>query len=176
MIHKTVHYRPYKAAKLLREDDSFFDVAKIPLLYKYPGELNARVRYEEMTARPVTPADLAQVRVHAHRSFAEAVKKVKNQLKNPLSDKLPVLLLYAASLGVTEHGQYVITDEAGGQLVLEDISSLPQGTLELLPFLPPSSFKGCPLLVMFEHNLDQGKLVAQPLSIISDEGITRLLY
>ncbi|QSF47120.1 SWIM zinc finger family protein [Paenibacillus tianjinensis] len=175
-IHKTVHYRPYKAAKLLREDDSFFDVAKIPLLYKYPGELNARVRYEEMTARPVIPADLAQVRVHAHRSFAEAIKSVKNQLKNPLSDKQPVLLLYAASLGVTENGQYVITDEAGGQLVLGDISSLAQGTLQLLPFLPPASLKGCSLLVMFEHELDQGKLVAQPLSVITDEGITRLLY
>ncbi len=175
-IHKTVHYRPYKAAKLLREDDSFFDVARIPLLYKYPGELNTRVRYEEMTARPVIPADLAQVRVHAHRSFAEAIKSVKNQLKNPLSDKQPVLLLYAASLGVTESGQYVITDEAGGQLVLGSISSLPQSTLQLLPFLPPASLKGSSLLVMFEHVLDQGRLVAQPLSVITDEGITRLLY
>jgi hypothetical protein len=175
-IHKTVHYRPYKAAKLLREDDSFFEMARIPLLYKYPGELNTRVRYEEMTARPVTAADLAQVPGHAHRSIAEAVKKVKNQLKNPLSAKLPVLLLYAASLGVTENGQYVLTDESGGQLVLEDIPSLPQGTVQLLPFLPPASFKGCSVLVMFEHNLDQGRLTAQPLSIISDQGITRLLY
>lgn len=176
VVHKTVHYRPYKAAKLLREDDSFFEIAAIPLLYKYPGELNARVRYEEMTARPVTAADLAQVPAQAHRSIAEAVKTVKNQLKNPLGDKLPVLLLYAASLGVTEDGQYVLTDESGGQLVLEDIPSLAQGTLELLPFLPPASFKDCSVLVMFEHNLDQGKLLAQPLSIINSEGITRLLY
>lgn len=175
VVHKTVHYRPYKA-KLLREDDSFFEIAAIPLLYKYPGELNARVRYEEMTARPVTAADLAQVPAQAHRSIAEAVKKVKNQLKNPLGDKLPVLLLYAASLGVTEDGQYVLTDESGGQLVLEDIPSLAQGTLELLPFLPPASLKDCSVLVMLEHNLDQGKLLAQPLSIINSEGITRLLY
>ncbi|MNC65846.1 hypothetical protein D3C75_1161780 [compost metagenome] len=97
-------------------------------------------------------------------------------MKNPLSDKTPVMLLHAASLGVTENGQYVITDDAGVQLVLGDIPSLPQGTLELLPFLPASALKDCCVLVMFEHLLDQGRLVAQPLTIIQGGAITRLLY
>lgn len=175
-IHRTVNYRPYKAAKLMREEDSFFEVACTPLLYKYPGEMNARVRYEEMKPRPVAGSDLAVLSSMAQRSFAEAVKKVKNQLKNPLGDKLPVLLLHAADFGVTEDRQYVITDESGARLVLEDIPSLPQGTVDLLPFLSASVLRDCLVLVMFEHILDQGRLVAQPLTVIKDETVTRLLY
>ncbi|MNB94166.1 hypothetical protein D3C75_413140 [compost metagenome] len=174
-VHKTLQYRPYKAAKLMREEDSFFDVARVPLLYKYPGELNARVRYEEMSPRLATADDLTQVHAYAHRSFADAVKLVKNQLKNPLGDKQPVLLLHAASIGVNDQGEYVLTDESGVQLVLEDIPSLSQGTVALLPFLPPVCFGECSLLVMFEHEMDRGRLAAQPLSIIHAEGITRLL-
>ncbi|MNO18351.1 hypothetical protein D3C76_80660 [compost metagenome] len=175
-IHRTVNYRPYKAAKLMREEDSFFELAHIPLLYTYPGDMNARVRYEEMTSRAVEDKDLERVAASAGRSYTEALKKVKNQLKNPLSDKTPVMLLHAASLGVTENGQYVITDDSGVQLVLEDIPSLPQGTIELLPFLPAAALKDCCILVMFEHLLDQGRLIAQPLTLIQRGAVTRLLY
>lgn len=175
-IHRTMNYRPYKAAKLMREEDSFFEIAAIPLLYTYPGDMNARIRFESMTQRPVTGADIESAAAKAHRSYAEAVKKVKNQIKNPLSDKLPVMLLHAASIGITENGQYVITDESGSRLVLEDIPSLRQGTVHLLPFLPAAAQADSYILVMFEHNLDQGRLTAQPLTIIKDEQIIRLLY
>lgn len=175
-IHRTVTYRPYKAAKLMREEDSFFEVAQIPVLYKYPGDMNVRVRYEEMTARPVTAAELDRVSLTAHRNYSEVIKKVKNQLKNPLSDKWPVLLLHTAFLGRTESGQFVITDDSGSRIVLEDISSLPQGTVELLPFLTASSLTDCFLLVMFKNHLEEGRLVAQPMTLIKEDSVTRLLY
>ncbi|ULO05314.1 SWIM zinc finger family protein [Paenibacillus sp. 19GGS1-52] len=175
-IHRTVQYRPHKAAKHLREDDSFFEIAQISMLYKYPGEMNARVRYEQMTPRPVTAGDVAEIGDKAHRSYAEVIKKVKNQLKNPLSDKTPVLLLHAAKLGRTASGQFAITDESGYQLVLEDISALPEGTVGLLPYLDAAQVDNSSILVMFEHRMDQGRLVAQPLTIVKDAAITRLLY
>ncbi|GJM67812.1 hypothetical protein HMSSN036_00280 [Paenibacillus macerans] len=80
-IHYTVQYRPYKAAKLMREEDSFFEVAAVPELYRYPGDLNRRVRFESMTARALEEQDLGQIRRCAASSFAETVKRVKNQLK-----------------------------------------------------------------------------------------------
>lgn len=175
-IHRTVQYRPHKAAKHMREDDSFFEVAQVPFLYKYPGDMNVRVRFEEMLPRAVAAADLANVSSKAITSYPEAVKSVKNQLKNPLSDKSPVMLLHAAKVGTTESGQFALIDEAGGQLVLEDISALPQGTVSLLPYLNDAQLIDCCVLVMFEHRMDQGRLVAQPLTIIKGEAITRLLY
>ncbi|MDF2936189.1 MAG: hypothetical protein K0Q90_1562, partial [Paenibacillaceae bacterium] len=51
-IHRTVQYRPYKAARHIREDDSFMEVVKAKELYVYPGGLNRRVRFEEWTSRP----------------------------------------------------------------------------------------------------------------------------
>ncbi|MNP80761.1 hypothetical protein D3C76_1789460 [compost metagenome] len=59
--------------------------------------------------------------------------------------------------------------------MLEDIPALPQGTTALLPFLPAVCLQNCSLLVMFEHDMDRGRLAAQPLGIIHAEGITRLL-
>ncbi|MBT2291650.1 SWIM zinc finger family protein [Paenibacillus albidus] len=175
-VHRTVQYRPYKAAKHLREDDSFFEVARVPQLYRYPGDLNARVRFEGMAPRPVEKTDLAAVTGTARRSIAEAVKAVKNQLKNPLGDKSPVLLLHASRLGQTDSGQFVLTDESGKHLVLEDIPALPQGTLALLPYLNEDQTQEISVLVMFEHRMDQGRLVAQPLTLITNETVTRLLY
>lgn len=129
-IRRTFNYRPYKAAKLMREEDSFFDIAVVPQLYTYPGDMNARIRYESMSSRPVQGTDLERAAAKAHRSYSEVFKKVKNQIKNPLSDKQPVMLLHAAALGVTENGQYVMTDGEGTRLLLEDIPSMPQGTVE----------------------------------------------
>lgn len=175
-IHRTFNYRPYKAAKLMREEDSFFEIAVVPQLYTYPGGMNARIRYEAMAPRAVQGADLNRVASLAHRSYAEVVKKVKNQIKNPLSDKQPVLLLHAASLGVTESGQYVMTDEEGTRLLLEDLPSMPQGSTDLLPLLPEGARGDCAVLVMFEHDLDQGRLRAQPLTVLKGEEMIRLLY
>lgn len=74
-IHRTIQYRPYKAAKLMREEDSFFEKARIPVLYRYPGDMNRRVRFEEMASTPVTGEDLVWIHEYAACSYAEAVKK-----------------------------------------------------------------------------------------------------
>lgn len=175
-IHRTVSYRPYKAAKLMREEDSFFEVAQIPTLYVYPGDMNTRVRYEEMASRPVGAEDYHKIRAAAIRTYADAVKQVRQQLKTPLGDKRPVLLLQAARIGVTEGGQFTATDEAGQSIVLEDIYSLAEGTVHLLPFLPAEALSDCTLLAMFHHNPDTNRLSAQPLTVFKGDEAYRLMY
>ncbi|MCU6711893.1 SWIM zinc finger family protein [Paenibacillus sp. J5C_2022] len=175
-VHRTAQYRPYKASKYIKEEDSFFDVAQVKTLYRYPGDMNRRVRWEEMTSRPVTPEDWTPVHTVAQRSFADAVKKVKNQLKNPLGDHQPVMLLHVAGVSQDERGQYVITDESGTHLVLENTLPFGHSTVELLPFLPGERLQRCTMLVMFQHQMDTGRLVAQPLSVMKDAEITRLMY
>lgn len=173
-IHRTIQYRPYKAAKLMREEDSFFEKAHVPVLYRYPGDMNRRVRFEEMTSSPVTEEDLEWIRSHAAGSYAEAVKKVKNQLKNPLSDSNPVMLLRVSGIGRNAEGQYAITDESGQSIGLADVYMEP--TVPMLRYLPEEKLSGVSMLVMFEHNLATGRLWAQPLSIITTNEIIRLLY
>ncbi|MBN3525131.1 SWIM zinc finger family protein [Paenibacillus apiarius] len=175
-IHRTVQYRPYRAAKHMREDDSFFDVANVKSLYRYPGDMNRRVRWDEMTSRPLEPQDLEPVSTLAHRSYADVVKRVKNQLKNPLGDKNPVMLLHVAEVHQTDQGQFAITDASGQHLALGDVFAFGHATVSLLPHIPSASLKDTAMLVMFEHGLDSGRLVAQPLTIIKGADMIRLLY
>jgi hypothetical protein len=52
------------------------------------------------------------------RILSEAVKLIKNQIKNPLSDKSPVMLLRFSRFGMVDD-EFVIEDQAGQRLVLE---------------------------------------------------------
>ncbi len=42
-IRLTQNFRPYKAAKFIKSDDSFFQVAQVKELCVYPGDVNPRV-------------------------------------------------------------------------------------------------------------------------------------
>lgn len=175
-IHRTMSYRPYKAAKHMREDDSFFDVVQTKELYLYPGDMNRRVRWEEMNVRPVTSEDISAVASKAHRSFAEAIKLAKNQIKNPLADKHPVMLLHAKSVMKTEDGRYAATDEYGQTLLLGDIGRLEHATTPLLSLVASHDLTDSALLVMFEHRHEGGRLHAQPMTILNGADMIRLFY
>lgn len=176
-LHYTLTYRPFKAAKYIREEDSVFDIVQAKELFEYPGELNTRVRWEEASIRAVEPHDLVQASSYAQPSFPEVIKQVKNQIKNPLSDKHPVYLLtYAAIQQVKDTQSFVLVDEQGKQLPLADIVYLNQPTVSLLPMLNEANLQKQAMLVMFEHQMDENRLVAQPLSLVTANGIIRLLY
>ncbi|WP_136606039.1 SWIM zinc finger family protein [Paenibacillus dokdonensis] len=173
-LHCTLQYRPYKAAKLMREEDSCFDVVHVPALYRYPGDMNRRVRYESFTTRPVEEQDIARIRQYAAHSYAEAIKKVKNQLKNPLGDPNPVMLLHVEQVVADEEGRLFISDSNGETLGLQDL--LDDSTVNLLKYLPDDSLKDVSMLVMFDHQTQSGQLQSQPLSIMNKQEIIRLLY
>lgn len=174
-IHMTRTYRPYRAAKYIREEDSQFQLVQIKELFVYPGELNARVRWEDASYRDPNPEDMKTVRSQARRSFSEVVKQVKNHIKNPLSDKHPVLLLAYREI-VSVNGQYALVDEQGKQIPLADISYLNHATTSLLPLLKQDDLRNGAMLVMFEHDFQRNALSAQPLSVVTDQGVIRLLY
>ena len=175
-IHRTVQYRPYKAARHIREDDSFMEVAKAKELYVYPGGLNRRVRFEEWTSRPPEAGDWQAVAAQASRSYGEAMKTVRNQLKNPLAQRSPALLLHVAETRLTDQGGYVIRDGTGAELALENTGELGRGTVELLPFVPTELLQDACMLVLFRHRPETGRLAVQPLTVINRDRMVRLLY
>ncbi|WP_289355362.1 SWIM zinc finger family protein [Paenibacillus sp. S-12] len=175
-IHRTIQYRPYKAAKQMRADDSFFDVAQVKSLYRYPGDMNRRVRWDEMITRAVEPKDVDLISGHAHRVYTDVLKSVKNQLKNPLGEKNPVVLLHVSDMKQTDQDEFVLQDERGQQIVLRDICGFHHSTVSLLPLLPTGWTQDAAMLVMFEHRLESGRLIAQPLTIMKDAEMIRLLY
>src|SRR5260221_6629416 len=159
-VQLTHNYRPYHAAKFIREDDSCVHVVVCPELCAYPGQLNPRVRWESSQPRPATKADHARARQHAKTDLRTVLKDVKTQLKSPLGDRHPVALLKYRALG--RAGQEIIIEDPNGErLALTDEGHEGHpAALPLLPMLPPAVRHDQIILLRFHQDLDSQKLRA----------------
>lgn len=175
-IYKTCNYRPYRATKHIKEEDSLFSAVKLNKLYVYPGDINRRVRWEEFSLRELTSNDFDRIKSSAKGNYAEIIKSVKNTIKNPLADKNPVVLLSYSKLGMVGDN-YVVEDEFGKRIMLKDAEphrEYPSTTK--LPMLKKEALRNGAMLVRFNHNLESGELTAQPLTVVMDSGIIRLIF
>ncbi len=175
-VQLTHNYRPYHAAKFIREDDSCFHVVVCPELCVYPGQLNPRVRWESSQPRPATKADHARAREHAKTDLRAVLKDVKTLLKSPLGDRHPVALVKYRALG--RAGQEIIIEDPNGErLVLTDEGHEGHpAALPLLPMLPPAVRHDQIILLRFHQDLDSQKLRAKPLSIVLENDVIRLTF
>ncbi|MBP2655284.1 MAG: hypothetical protein H6Q73_2853 [Firmicutes bacterium] len=175
-IYESLNYRPFKAKKYIREDDSLFSVLQVPELFAYPGDINTRVRWEQSSLREVTQSDRQAIKAYGQSSFAQVIKTVKGQLKNPLADKFPMVLLTFSRIG--KIGDCFVAEDATGQrIVLADhYSGMEPASTELLAFIRQEKLHNNALLVGFHQNPDTRKLCAQPMCLITDTEIIRLLF
>jgi hypothetical protein len=175
-VQLTRNFRPYHAAKFIREDDTCFHVMVCPELFVYPGNLNPRVRWEAGEPRNATAADYARSRELAKADLKTVIKDVKTQLKSPLGDRRPVALVKYRALGKAGD-EIVIEDAAGERLVLAD-DGYPgdPATLPLLPMMSADVHQEQAMLVRFHHDLDSQRLSAKPLSIVTATDVLRLTY
>lgn len=173
-IRLTQNYRPYKAAKFIKSDDSVFQVAQVKELCVYPGDVNPRVRWEGMLPRPLEPADLQKIRSHGQADFATVIKEVKTHIKGALADKQPIHALNFKQLGRV--GTTLVAEDArGNRLVLTDSGMAEEPpSCHLLSLLPKDSFTNNTLIARFRHDLDTRKLQIKPLSIVTPTSIIRL--
>lgn len=175
-IQFTQTFRPYKAAKYIKGEDSFFQVAQIPELCVYPGDVNPRVRWEEMQPRPIVKADFKAIRQHGQADFAVLIKQVKAHLKGPLADKHPVFALNFARIGQVDD-DLVVEDANQERLALTDKGMAEEpASCGLLYLLPKELFKQQTLLVRFHHDLDSRQLRIKPLGFVTDSAVVRLTF
>lgn len=173
-IRITQNFRPYKAARHIKIDDSFFQVAQTPELCVYPGDANPRIRWEGMIPRPLEPRDFETIRRHGKPDFAALVKEIKGQLKAPLADKQPIAALNFSRLGRVGN-TFVAEDAAGNRLAMTDEGMTEEpASCHLLSVLPPSLFENQTLIARFRHDLDARTLRIKPLTIVSASAIVRL--
>lgn len=173
-IRVTQTLRPYKAAKFIKSDDSFFQVAQVKELCVYPGGLNPRIRWDAMVPRPLEPRDYAAIRQHARPDFAAVVKEVKGTLKGPLADKTPIFALRFQQIRRVAE-TCVVEDATGERLALTDTGMAEEPpSCHLVPLLPKAALTGQTLIARFRHDLDTQKLRIKPLSVVTDTSIIRL--
>jgi hypothetical protein len=173
-IQITQTFRPYKAVKYIKSEDSFFQVAQVKELCHYPGDVNPRIRWEGMLSRPLEAKDFEKIRSFGSADFAAVIKDVKSHLKLPLADKQPICALNFTRLA--RIGDSLIAEDAKGErLVLTDVGmSEEPASCHLLPLLPPELFADQTLIARFRHDLDTRQLQIKPLSLVTKNAIVRL--
>lgn len=169
-------YRPVKAARHIREEDSFYSILQLKELFIYPGDLNPRIRWENSQVRDIKSKDYQLIKTFAYKNYQEVIKPVKNQIKNPLSDKNPVFVLQFKQIGKIDN-DYIIEDINGQRIILSDnLRANDPPSVKLLSLVSRSALYDQAILVRFFNNMENMKLSAQPLSIVTDNGIIRLTY
>jgi len=173
-IPQTLNYRPYRAAKYIQAQDSCFELVHVDELCVYPGDTNPRVRWEEHTTRPVEIDDLAKIGAFAQSKFADVVKQVKAQMKNPLADKNPIHLLKFKQIG--QVGERLVVEDAHGERLelVDEPSGQHSATLNLLRLLPANLRSNQTLVAKFHHDWITQSLRVHPLSIVTADAIHRL--
>lgn len=174
-ISLTFNYRPIKALKYVKQEDTTFGVAQIPMAAYYPGQGNQRVRWEGVNIRGVEPADIEKVRSLGVTDLGSEAKLVKNIIKNALADPIHFSLISYEMIGKAGE-KYVLKNTAGETIMLGDCPYL-EGTMERLGIIPDGSLlQNQVLLGAFFYDDKDKRLKLQPISIISENDVVRLLY
>lgn len=171
----TRNYRPLKALKYVKEEDTVFGVACVPTAVCYPGEGNLRVRWDSARLRPVEKEDLQKLHSLSESSLTTEAKAAKNLLKNALAEPLYIRLIAFAQLGQTPDG-FALETASGETIALGDAPGMEPST-DRLSLLPEKALlQNQVLLGAFYYDSEARRLKMQPLSIITKETVVRLLY
>ena len=174
-IYMTYNYRPLKALKYIKQEDTVFGVAEAPSAACYPGDGNLRIRWESAAIRNVEQKDIDIIRELAAVSLKAEVKTAKNILKNALADKMYIRLIAFEQIGQCEEGLALRTKE-GETILLGDAPDM-ELSCERIGLLPDEDLvKNQVLLGAFYYDESSRRLKVQPLSIVTERDVVRLLY
>ena len=174
-IFMTYNYRPVKALKYVKAEDTVFGVAHIPKAACYPGEGNLRIRWEGARIRDLEAGDLQKLRSLAVNSLGAEAKAVKNILKNALADPMMIRMISYELIGKMGE-EYVLRTAEGETIVLGNAPGM-EATTDRLALLPDNRLlENQVLLGAFYYDGESRRLKLQPLSIVADSDVVRLLY
>lgn len=176
-VSATYNYRPLKALKYVRQDDTVFGLTCVPTLTYYPGTMNRRIRWEQAAYEPLTGEHLRLLREKAHPALAPAVKAAKNELKNTLSDGLAAQLVAFAQIGRTQDGGFALQDSQGATILLRDRPGGSAQTTDRLSMLPDAQMlQNQVLFGAFFYDSRDCRICIEPYSLVTAREIVRLLY
>lgn len=176
-VHATYNYRPLKALKYVKEEDSMFDMVNVPLLTYYPGDMNKRIRWDRSTLTPLDDDIRKALMDKAYTEILPLLKLVKNQIKNPLSDDQVAVMLHFAKIGIIrQNSQYVLEDISGNRIVLRDKKGHEPTVERMASVAARSLFENQVLFGVIYYDASDHQMCMQPYSIVTEKAIIRLLY
>ena len=174
---QTLNYRPIKALKYVKGEDSCFDIVEVPVLYEYPGQVCPRVRWEGCTTRPLRGEERRTIPAFAQSDIPTIVKLAKNQMKNTLLPKYIPALLPVGRIGRVEHN-LVLEDPAGNRILLRDRreDGGDHAAVDRLGALPVSVPEGSAVFGLVFYDEADRRSCLHPYSLVTPEQIVRLQY
>lgn len=169
-IYCTRNIRPLKAAKHLKQEDSANGIYHIPVLCRYPGGLNPRVRWE---SAEISPQDYSRIIEKAGTSIAEAVKTAKNDLKNSLSEPYAGVLLRFDEIQLADKRRAVLKygDES---ITLQAYYRQFPNCCDVLSFVDSRRLRDGALFGLMYYAPEDHRMFLCPMSIVHTDGITKL--
>ena len=176
-ISQTLNYRPLKALKYVKADDSCFDAVEVPVLYEYPGELNKRIRWEGCATRAMTETEKRKLPALASAGIGDVVKLAKGQMKNTLLPKFIPAMIRVGMLGRVED-VFVLEDSQGSRIVLRDRreDGEDHAATSRLAHLPEAVPDGSAVFGLVFYDGADGRICLHPYSIVTPDAVIRLLY
>ena len=177
VISQTLNYRPLKALKYVKADDSCFDVVEVPVLYEYPGEMNKRIRWEGCTTRSITEEEKKKLPILAAAGIAEVVRTAKGQMKNTLLPKFIPAMIPVGKIGRVEDA-IVLEDPSSTRIVLRDRREDGQDhtSVDRLLKLPYEIPAGSAVFGLVFYDAGDRRICLHPYSVITPDAVIRLLY
>lgn len=174
-IYMNYNYRPVKKLKYIKQEDSIFGVVAPQLAAYYPGQGNLRIRWNGAAIREVETKDYDKLHHMAAQNLTDEVKSVKNILKNALAPSMLIRLIAYERIGKCDEA-YVLETSNGETIMLGNAKGM-ENTVERISLLPDKIlFYNQLLLGAFYYDAAERRLKLQPLSIVTDNSVVRLLY
>ena len=174
-ISLTCNYRPLKALKYVKQEDTTFGVAQIPTAVYYPGQGNLRVRWDGAVIRQVEGEDIEKVRNFAQSSLTNETKQVKNILKNAIAAPIQIRLISFSMIG--KCGEHYVLKNTNDETIMLGDSPYLEASTERMEWLPDKDLlENQVLLGAFYYDTEDRRIKLQPLSIVTKTDIVRLLY
>lgn len=177
LICQTLNYRPLKALKYVKADDSCFDVVEVPMLFLYPGELNRRIRWEGCTTRNITEEEKKSLPTLASSGIADVVKQAKNQMKNTLLPKYIPALIPVEKIGRAGDAA-VLEDPSGNRIVLRDRreDGKDHQSVDKLFAVPCPGSAGSALFGLLFYDARDRRICLHPYSLVTADAVVRLQF
>ncbi|MDD6345022.1 MAG: SWIM zinc finger family protein [Oscillospiraceae bacterium] len=172
-IFKTKNIRPLRAMGYIKEENSSFGVHKIKELYRYPANINNRIRWESAEISEPTPDTYKAILSKTEKSIGDAVKKAKNELKNTLSGNTVAVLLPFDSVEYSVSDKKSILRYGSESIELAPDENYPD-TCNVVSVLKSEFLRNASMLGELFYNPDTRKFYLCPLSVVTENNIIRL--
>ncbi|MCI7766387.1 MAG: SWIM zinc finger family protein [Oscillospiraceae bacterium] len=172
-ISKTENIRPLKAQKYIKAQDSVFGIHFIKELYRYPGGMNRRIRWEAAEITDAAPETYPLIISKAEGSISEAVKNAKNELKNTLSDSFAAMLIRFDSIEFAKSDGHPVMKLGGESIALKANENYPEA-VDVLKVTSRKFLENGALLGELFYIPEEKRIFMCPISIVNEKGIMRL--